>query len=210
MHRIQPSRFERGYGGGKQRSASEHQALDQIPGQVYTDFTYEVAQWTTYDRHKFAPNVITRYNIAMKLAIRRIGNSLGVIVPKAALEAWGLGEGDHLELSERSIRPAESARLSREVLDELKRSIALAVVRRFTPREIRAQILANLHRWKSQGMWVSAYDEWLELARKEDDGILFAAMLGRDERAVRLRQSAPYVGLLPREEVRKLNEEAAG
>jgi len=146
----------------------------------------------------------------MKLAIRRIGNSLGVIVPKAALEAWGLGEGDHLELSERSIRPAESARLSREVLDELKRSIALAVVRRFTPREIRAQILANLHRWKSQGMWVSAYDEWLELARKEDDGILFAAMLGRDERAVRLRQSAPYVGLLPREEVRKLNEEAAG
>jgi len=165
---------------------------------------------TTYDRHKFAPNVITRYNIAMKLAIRRIGNSLGVIVPKAALEAWGLGEGDHLELSERSIRPAESARLSREVLDELKRSIALAVVRRFTPREIRAQILANLHRWKSQGMWVSAYDEWLELARKEDDGILFAAMLGRDERAVRLRQSAPYVGLLPREEVRKLNEEASG
>ena len=146
----------------------------------------------------------------MKLAIRRIGNSLGVIVPKAALEAWGLGEGDHLELSERSIRPAESARLSREVLDELKRSIALAVVRRFTPREIRAQILANLHRWKSQGMWVSAYDEWLELARKEDDGTLFAAMLGRDERAVRLRQSAPYVGLLPREEVRKLNEEASG
>jgi hypothetical protein len=34
-------------------------------------------------------------------------------------------------------------------------------------------------------------------------------MLGRDERANRLRQSPPYVGLLPREEVRKLNEEAA-
>lgn len=35
-------------------------------------------------------------------------------------------------------------------------------------------------------------------------------MLGRDERANRLRQSPPYVGLLPREAVRKLNEEAAG
>ena len=36
------------------------------------------------------------------------------------------------------------------------------------------------------------------------------AMLGRDENAVRLRQSAPFVGLLPKEQVRKLNEEAAG
>jgi hypothetical protein len=33
-------------------------------------------------------------------------------------------------------------------------------------------------------------------------------MLGRDERANRLRQSPPYVGLL-RDEVAKLNEEAA-
>jgi hypothetical protein len=33
-------------------------------------------------------------------------------------------------------------------------------------------------------------------------------MLGRDENAVRLRNSFPGVGLLPREEVRKLNEEA--
>jgi hypothetical protein len=35
-------------------------------------------------------------------------------------------------------------------------------------------------------------------------------MLGRDENAVRLRQSMPFVGLLSREEVRKLNEEAGG
>src|SRR5437868_12407171 len=104
----------------------------------------------------------------MKLVIRRIGNSFGVIVPKAALEAWGLGEGDHLELTGSGIRPVVSAGLSHDTLDELKRSIAVAVVRRFTPREIRAQILANLHRWKSQGMWVSAYDEWQELAEQDD------------------------------------------
>ena len=42
----------------------------------------------------------------------------------------------------------------------------------------------------------------------EDDGALFAAMLARDERSTRLRQSAPYVGLLPREVVEALNEEA--
>jgi antitoxin component of MazEF toxin-antitoxin module len=145
----------------------------------------------------------------MRLVIRRIGNSLGVIIPKIALDAWRVGEGDHLELDERSIHPPRHGELSHEALDELKRSIAFAVVRRFAAREIRAQILANLHRWKYQGMWVSAFDEWRDLATQEDDGALFAAMLGRDESANRLRQSAPYVGLLPREEVRKLNEEAA-
>lgn len=113
-----------------------------------------------------------------------------------------------MELTDRGIRPATSVVLSHDTLDELKRSIAAAVVRGFTPRQIRAQILANLHRWKSQGMWVSAYDEWRELAQQDNDGALFAAMLGRDENAVRLRQSMPFVGLLSQEKVRKLHEEA--
>jgi antitoxin component of MazEF toxin-antitoxin module len=145
----------------------------------------------------------------MKLAIRRVGNSLGVILPKAMLDAWELGEGDALELTERGIRPPTRAGFSHQALDELKRTLAIAVVRRFTPQEIRAQSLANLHRWRNQGTWVSAYDEWQHLIERGDDGALFAAMLGRDERSNRLRQSPPYVGLLPREEVRKLNEEAA-
>ena len=144
----------------------------------------------------------------MKLAIRRIGNSLGVIIPRTALDAWGMGEGDSLALTEHGIRP-RGAGLSHHTLDELKRSIALAVLRRFTPREIRAQILANLHRWKSHGSWVPAYDEWQDLAHRDDDAALYAAMLGRDEHAVSLRQSVPFVGLLSQEEVRKLHEEAA-
>lgn len=146
----------------------------------------------------------------MKLTIRRIGNSLGVIIPRTALKAWGLGEGDSLALTSHGIRPATlGAGLSHESLDELKRALALAVLRRFTPREIRAQILANLYRWKSQGMWVPAYDEWQILASVENDAPLFAAMLGRDEHAVMLRQSMPFVGLLSQEEVRRLHEEAA-
>lgn len=149
------------------------------------------------------------YNIAMKLKIRRVGNSLGVIVPRSVLEAWGTGENDYLELDNSGIRPPGRSNLSHEALDELRRSIALAVVREFTPQQIRAQILANLHRWRNQGAWVPAYDEWQRLAMQGDDGALFAAMLGRDETPVRLRQSMPYVGLLPREEVRRLNAEAA-
>lgn len=144
----------------------------------------------------------------MKLAVRRIGNSLGVIVPKNALESWGVGEGDYLELTERSIRPSAPAGSAHHVLDELKRSLALAVVRNFTPREIRAQSLANLHRWKKQGTWVPAYDEWTNVMANGSDGELFAAMLGRDGNANRLRQSMPFVGLLSQQEVKDLYEEA--
>ena len=145
----------------------------------------------------------------MKVTLRRIGNSLGVILPKTTLDAWGIVEGDTLEVTERGIRPSRHACLSHEVLDEHKRKLAAAVAARFTANHIRAQSLANLHRWKKSGAWVSAYAEWKKILESADDGELFAVLLGRDERSNRLRQSPPYVGLLAREEVRKLNEEAA-
>lgn len=144
----------------------------------------------------------------MKLQIRRIGNSLGVILPKVVLTEWGVAEGDALELTERGVAPAASKAKSHHRLDELKRSLSLAVVRRFEPREIRAQSLGNLHRWKTQGTWVSAYDEWTEIMQRGSDGELFAAMLSRDDNSNRLRQSMPYVGLLSEQEVRKIYEEA--
>ena len=144
----------------------------------------------------------------MKLELRRIGNSLGVIVPKQTLRNWGVGEGDCLKLSERGIRPYSTSQSSHEVLDELKRLLSHAVVRRCTAQEIRAQSLANLYRWKKQGTWVPAYDEWTEILETGSDGELFAAMLGRDDHSNRLRQSMPYVGLLSPEEVKRIYEEA--
>ena len=144
----------------------------------------------------------------MKLELRRIGNSLGVIVPKQTLRNWGVGEGDCLKLSERGIRPYSTSQSSHEVLDELKRLLSHAVVRRCTAQEIRAQSSANLYRWKKQGTWVPAYDEWTEILETGSDGELFAAMLGRDDHSNRLRQSMPYVGLLSPEEVKRIYEEA--
>jgi antitoxin component of MazEF toxin-antitoxin module len=143
----------------------------------------------------------------MKLTVRRVGNSLGVIIPKHVLDTWGLGEGDALELTDAAIRPPRA--LTHTDLDRLKRNFALAVVSRFSVAQIRAQILANLHRWKAKGTWVSAYDEWQRLAKRDDDGALLAAMLGDDEHSNQLRQSAPYVGLLASEEVQRINEQTA-
>jgi antitoxin component of MazEF toxin-antitoxin module len=145
----------------------------------------------------------------VKLLVRRIGNSLGVILPKSTLDAWGVGEGGHLDLTDRGIRPAVRGGFSTEQLDQHKRRLAAAVVSRFTARHIRAHGLGNLHRWKSNRVWNSAYDEWKRLLEDADDGELFALMLGRDERSNQMRQSPPYVGMLSREEVERLNEEAA-
>lgn len=145
----------------------------------------------------------------MKLTLRRIGNSLGVIIPKAALDSWGVKEGDYLTLTEHGLRPARRSGFLQSELDALNRSISMAIVDRFTPRQIRAQILANLHRWKNQGVWVTAYDEWRVIAESEDDGRLYCVMLGQDQESVRLRQSMPYVGLLPPQAVRALHEQAA-
>ena len=154
--------------------------------------------------------VITRYNVQMKLLVRRIGNSLGIILPKPALDAWGISEGEHLDLTERGIRPTARGGFSTEQLDDHKRRLAAAVVSSFTAKHIRAHGLGNLHRWKANGMWNSAYGEWKRVLESADDGELFALMLGRDERSNQMRQSPPYVGMLSRDDVRRLNEEAAG
>jgi antitoxin component of MazEF toxin-antitoxin module len=147
----------------------------------------------------------------MKLLVRRIGNSLGVIVPKSTLDAWGLGEGDSLELTERGIRPTTRPPLSLAELDEHKRNLAAAVVARFSANHIRAQGLSNLHRWKKKGAGLPpAYAEWEHILSKAPDGELFELLLGRDDRSNRLRQSPPYVGLLPPDEIKRLNEQAAG
>jgi hypothetical protein len=92
----------------------------------------------------------------------------------------------------------------KSLLDERKRQLAVAVVREFPPRQIRAQSLANLHRWKKQGTWIPAYDEWQQILESASDDALYAAMLGRDEESNRLRQSMPFVGLLTQEQVKAI------
>jgi antitoxin component of MazEF toxin-antitoxin module len=144
-----------------------------------------------------------------KLTIRRIGNSLGVIVPRQALNAWGVREGDSLELTSGGIRPRRGRRSGHAMLDELKRAISAEVVARFRPDEIRSRSLENLRRWQENGAWCSAYDEWLEILRGDDDGRLYGAMVGKTDDANRLRQSMPYVGMLSKDVLEGLREKAA-
>lgn len=130
------------------------------------------------------------------------------MLPKSLLAEWGVSEGDTLGLTKHGIAPLNRKIRSQGSLDELKRNLSLAVVRRFGLPEIRAQSLANLHRWKSKGTWRPEYDEWIEILLRGSDGELFNAMLGRDDKSNQLRQSLPYVGLLTVKEVDEIYEEA--
>jgi hypothetical protein len=118
-----------------------------------------------------------------------------------------LAEGDGPEIADRDIRPVHTTD-GNAVLDRLKLSLAKEVVSRCSADEIRAKILANLKRWQASGVWGPAYETWRGIAESGDDEALFAAMLGKDERATSLRNSAPYTGLLPKEVVRRLNANA--
>ena len=146
----------------------------------------------------------------MRIALRKIGNSVGVIIPKEFLDAWGVGKGDALEAGPQGIWPPRSRRVGHAALDELKRAISIEVLSRHSPAEIRKKSLANLDRWKAAAAWCSAYDEWREIMEHADDGRLYAVMIGMDAESNRLRQSVPYVGMLPRDVLENLREKAAG
>ena len=90
-------------------------------------------------------------------------------------------------------------------LDSFKLELAQAVLRAVDMTALRRGSLANLERWRANGSWCSAFAEWQELMASGSDAEVIAAMTGTDETANRLRQSAPYVGLLPRKSAEHLN-----
>lgn len=82
------------------------------------------------------------------------------------------------------------------LLDAKKLASATRVLQYCTIDQIRSKSLENIKRWNSKGTWVSAHDEWRALMEHGTDQEIIAVMIGADERSNRLRQSAPYVGLV--------------
>jgi len=91
-------------------------------------------------------------------------------------------------------------------LDAHKLELAQTVLRSVDMDTLRRRSLANLKRWRERGSWCSAFAEWEKLMATDSDAKVVAAMTGSDENANRLRQSAPYAGLL----ARKSTEHADG
>lgn len=83
-----------------------------------------------------------------------------------------------------------------DILDDFKRRAALAVLERVDLATLRQVSLDNLTRWKAIGAWCSAYDEWVELLTTGSEDAIRHTMSAHCENANRLRQSAPYAGIL--------------
>lgn len=84
-------------------------------------------------------------------------------------------------------------------LNEVKDAMAKEILARHDIATIRAKSLSNLDRWKANGTWCSAYDEWREILLAGSDKELATAMTDQHEHFIRLRQSPPYPGLLDEE-----------
>lgn len=85
--------------------------------------------------------------------------------------------------------------------DRRKLAMATAIAKKFAMPHIRRLSLSNMQRWEEKGVWVTAFDEWRELLINGTDQQVLSVLLGADERSNRLRQSAPYTGLLTQAEV---------
>ena len=88
-----------------------------------------------------------------------------------------------------------------DVQDRRKLTMAKRINEKFSMSVIRSRSLENMERWKKKGVWISAFDEWRQLLTEGTDQQVQAVMTGKDEKSNRLRQSAPYAGLLTQAEV---------
>lgn len=87
---------------------------------------------------------------------------------------------------------------------------AKLVLEAFSMATIRHHSISNLERWKAQGTWCHAFGEWMVLMNMGSDEDIIEVMTGEDENAIRLRSSAPYVGMLQQSTVHKLKHEIFG
>lgn len=84
----------------------------------------------------------------------------------------------------------------------LHRAIAQHLLR--DPKRVLAIARANLRRWREQDADTPYYEEWDDLLRTLSVQELADLIVADSEEARRLRQSTPFVGVVPREERDKI------
>jgi hypothetical protein len=103
-----------------------------------------------------------------------------------------------IDASERFRAPRNAhARRDDEKL-RLHRAIAQQLLRE--PERVLGIAEANLRRWRERDEDTPYYEEWEDLLRTLGVQELAALIVSDSEEARRLRQSTPFVGVVPREE----------
>lgn len=94
--------------------------------------------------------------------------------------------------------------------EKLRLAIATLILEAFPVEVIRQRSIDNMNRWKSQGTWSLAYDEWMTLLTDGTDADVIEAMTAETDKASRLRSVHPYTGLLEQTVVQQLKHEIVG
>lgn len=143
-------------------------------------------------------------------------NRLGEVL-RAALRApvvitvHGKPSVQLMSVEDASATPPRAAPINaQDALDAVKHRLSCTVLATFPLAEIKRRSLENIERWRTSGVSGGAYDEWAAIIRSADDLEMIAAMVSLDQKSNQLRQSIPYVGMLPKSVVKQLNEEIAG
>ena len=118
----------------------------------------------------------------MKLAVRRIGNCLEVIVPKATLSTRGVsGEGRCARTDRTRHRSRHGPACARGIGRAQRSDRASGRAAVHAARDTGADACRSRHRWRRQGAWVSAYDEWEGIAGAETQANFGGDVLGRSQ-----------------------------
>lgn len=147
------------------------------------------------------------YGIYTKPAI---GSDLSTVIQKVRSRLPGRRVKRHVTVDGATVLLGYKAerRNAQTELDKYKLRLAKTVLSQFPLSVIRHKSLSNLDRWEAHGVWVSAHDEWRTLMCNGTDAEVIAVMTGEDQNANRLRQSAPFAGLLNAQTLEKLRETA--
>lgn len=94
--------------------------------------------------------------------------------------------------------------------EKFRLAVATLILETFPVEVIRQRSIDNMIRWKSQGTWSFAYDEWMTLLTDRTDAEVIEAMTAETDKASRLRSVHPYTGLLEQTVVQQLKHEILG
>lgn len=94
--------------------------------------------------------------------------------------------------------------------EKFRLAVATLILETFLVEVIRQRSIDNMNRWKSQGTWSFAYDEWMTLLTDGTDADVIEAMTAETDKASRLRSVHPYTGLLEQTVVQQLKHEILG
>lgn len=94
--------------------------------------------------------------------------------------------------------------------EKFRLAVATLILKTFPVEVIRQRSIDNMNRWKSQGTWSFAYEEWMTLLTDGTDADVIEAMTAETDKASRLRSVHPYTGLLEETVVQQLKHEILG